>query len=93
MQKSGVQVGQEICDWIDGASFKEELAIQRAEQEVVLLQEFRARLVADVVTGKLDIRVAAGLPEVGEIEPFEDLADDGDFDEPPDDPENEEVAA
>jgi type I restriction enzyme S subunit len=39
-------------------------AIARLEREIRLLREYRARLVADVVTGKLDVRAAAGqLPE------------------------------
>jgi type I restriction enzyme S subunit len=39
-------------------------AIARLEREIELLREYRTRLVADVVTGKLDVRaVAAGLPE------------------------------
>jgi hypothetical protein len=43
-------------------------AISRLEREITLLREYRNRLIADVVTGKLDVReVAAGLPE--EIEP------------------------
>jgi len=34
-------------------------AVSRLEREVVLLRDYRARLVADVVTGKLDVREAA----------------------------------
>ncbi len=46
-------------------------AITRAEREIELLEEYRTRLIADVVTGKLDVReAAAGLPEV------DPLADD-----------------
>lgn len=38
--------------------------ISNVEREIALIQEFRVRLVADVVTGKLDVRVlAATLPE------------------------------
>jgi type I restriction enzyme S subunit len=38
-------------------------AITRLEQEVALLREYRNRLIADVVTGKLDVReVAARIP-------------------------------
>ncbi len=41
-------------------------AIARAESEIGLLREYRTRLVADVVTGKLDVRAAARqLPEAG----------------------------
>ena len=39
-------------------------AIARAEQETVLLREYHTRLIADVVTGKLDVREAAAqLPD------------------------------
>lgn len=38
-------------------------ALDRAEREIDLLEEFRARLVADVVTGQVDVRaIAASLP-------------------------------
>ena len=47
------------------------------EREVGLLRKYRSRLIADVVTGKLDVREAAtGLPEV-EIVAAEDDSDDG----------------
>ena len=40
-------------------------AIARAKREIDLLNEYRTRLIADVVTGKLDVREAAAeLPEV-----------------------------
>ena len=40
-------------------------AIDRARLQIGLLQEYRTRLIADVVTGKLDVREAAArLPEV-----------------------------
>ena len=40
-------------------------AIDRARHEIELLREYRTRLIADVVTGKLDVReAAADLPEV-----------------------------
>jgi type I restriction enzyme S subunit len=53
-------------------------AIQRARREIALLREFRTRLIADVVTGKLDVREAAArLPdEVKEPEPLDELRDD-----------------
>jgi type I restriction enzyme S subunit len=38
--------------------------VKRLEREIDLLREYRTRLVADVVTGKLDVREAAArLPE------------------------------
>ena len=40
-------------------------AVGATERQISLLREFRTRLVADVVTGKLDVReAAASLPEV-----------------------------
>ncbi len=41
------------------------------------LQEFRARLIADVVTGQLDVRhIAASLPEVSDDQPTCELTDE-----------------
>ena len=58
-------------------------AIARLEREISLLREYRTRLVADVVTGKLDVREAAAkLPEL----PVEPLAP-----EPEESSEPEEV--
>lgn len=62
-------------------------ALSRAEREIALLREYRTRLVADVVTGRLDVREAARnlpddeepLPEAEEAE--EDLGDEVDLDE------------
>ena len=34
-------------------------AITRTEREIALMQEYRTRLTADIVTGKLDVREAA----------------------------------
>src|SRR5680860_1369626 len=42
-------------------------AIDHAKREIDLLREYRTRLIADVVTGKLDVReAAAGLPDEAE---------------------------
>jgi type I restriction enzyme S subunit len=53
-------------------------AIARLEREIDLLREYRTRLVADVVTGKLDVREAAAKLPVEELasEPGEELVDD-----------------
>jgi type I restriction enzyme S subunit len=68
--------------------------VARALREMELLHEFRTRIIADVVTGKLDVReFAVGLPESAAVEPADDLAEDDGLDEAIDDAENEEVAA
>ena len=42
--------------------------IKAALHEIELLREYRTRLIADVVTGKLDVReVSAGLPEIAPL--------------------------
>jgi type I restriction enzyme, S subunit len=54
----------EIVAHIAVATEPSRAAISRLEREIDLLREYRTRLVADVVTGKLDVRAAAaGLPE------------------------------
>ena len=64
-------------------------AISRLESEIELLREYRTRLVADVVTGKLDVREAAArLPEKDAPDPVEGI-DVSDETEPAD----EEAAA
>ena len=51
-------------------------AIARARRQIELVQEYRTRLIADVVTGKLDVREAAAqLPEgAGEAESIDEEA-------------------
>jgi type I restriction enzyme S subunit len=51
-----------------------EQAVLKAEREIALLREYRTRLIADVVTGKLDVREAvARLPqEAEELEPLDE---------------------
>ena len=50
-------------------------AIENTERQIGLAREYRTRLIADVVTGKLDVREAAGrLPhEAEEPEPLDEL--------------------
>ena len=54
----------EIVDNAMSASRSIQLKIARARRQVELLHEYRTRLIADVVTGKLDVREAAAqLPD------------------------------
>jgi type I restriction enzyme, S subunit len=53
----------EIVEYIDRSTKDIDTAIARANREIELLNEYRTRLIADVVTGKLDVReAAANLP-------------------------------
>jgi type I restriction enzyme S subunit len=66
-------------------------AISRLESEVTLLREYRTRLIADVVTGKLDVReVAKGLPEE-DLQGQPNVAAVYDADEAEDDPASEPI--
>lgn len=65
-----------IADYLDEVLSRIREAKRRARRELDLLQECRARLIADVVTGKLDVRaVAARLPERAEEPEILDIAD------------------
>ena len=60
---------QQIVDSIAVETTALNTAIARTEREIALMQEYRTRLTADLVTGKLDVREAAAkLPEM-EAEP------------------------
>lgn len=60
-----------------------------------LIREYRTRLIADVVTGKFDVRAAAAaLPEkLEEIEPEAAEDEEGDLDPEPDGQWEEETDA
>ncbi len=63
-----------ILQSIDDGLAEVERALRVAEREIDLLREYRTRLIADVVTGKLDVREAeARLPqEAEEPEPLDE---------------------
>lgn len=58
-----------------------DLAISRTEREIALIQEYRTRLISDVVTGKIDVRDIE-IPDIADI--------DVTLDESIDEPEGEE---
>lgn len=83
---------KQILTWIDNECRPLDRVKARAEAEIALLHEYRTRLIADVVTGKLDVwEAAAGLPEEAEpmdsIDPDDDLEDlDSEAEEQTEDP-------
>ena len=80
-----------IVEHLDKATAGIDAAIARARRQIELVQEYRTRLISDVVTGKLDVRAAAAqLPDEAEdpstgsgrtgLWPGGPLGDDGDTD-------------
>ena len=51
-----IEEQQAIAVYLDKATADIDAAIARARRQVELMQEYRARLIADVVTGKIDVR-------------------------------------
>jgi type I restriction enzyme S subunit len=71
-----------ICAELDTRLARFNEAITRTEREIALLREYRTRLTADVVTGKLDVRAAAAdLPAEAAPLPALDAADSAEADE------------
>lgn len=68
----------EIVRYVDSETSSLGSAVSRIEREIDLLREYRTRLIADVVTGKLDVRTAASrLPvEEAAAPDIEEDADD-----------------
>lgn len=65
-----------IAAYLNSETSGVQIAISRLEREIALLREYRTRLVADVVTGKLDVREAtARLPDEAPPDTVEDVAD------------------
>ena len=59
---------QDIAQALDTEKGHVGSRIERSRQQIDLLREYRTRLIADVVTGKLDVReAAAGLPELNSV--------------------------
>lgn len=67
---------QAIVRWIEASCASLTGAVEKASGEVSLLREYRTRLIAEVVTGKLDVREAAArLPdESDDLEPLDEAA-------------------
>lgn len=81
-----VEEQTQILKFIGVERAKNKAAISTTEREIALMLEYRTRLTADIVTGKLDVREAAAkLPEVIADEVVEPPAD-----EPIDEIETEE---
>ncbi len=83
---------QATASFLDDTLYKTGRMIDDGQREITLLREYRTRLIADVVTGKLDVRAAAAaLPEEGgEPEALEEEAPEEVEESDEDSPEGEE---
>ena len=68
-----------ICRWIDKECQPVDDAVRRANDEIKLIREYRDRLIADVVTGQVDVR--GWRPGPDDIVSDEELAALGDDEE------------
>jgi type I restriction enzyme, S subunit len=67
-----------------------ERVVETAEKEIDLIREYRTRLIADVVTGQLDVReAAASLPDIEDEEGDSLLTDADDLEEDADLPDED----
>ena len=67
---------ESLANFLDAVLKQAGRAVSRAERQIELLREYRTRLIADVVTGQLDVREAAAvLPEVDPLAAAEDTLD------------------
>lgn len=68
-----------ILELVNGDGARIDAVVSRLQREIDLLREYRSRLVADVVTGKLDVREAAArLPDEAWPEIAEESIDETD---------------
>ena len=82
-----VEEQEKICRQIRSDCAPFEAAVTRTERELALMQEYRTRLTADIVTGKLDVRAAAAsLPDSADM-----AADEIAIDETTDELELEDI--
>ena len=78
----GIDRQQELVAQIDNVVRTSSEVIVRTSREIALLQEFRSRLVIDVVTGQVDVRaISATLPDALDSFDIVDPALDDDLEE------------
>ena len=73
-----------ICEYAGNILKKTQRSIELTHEEISVLDEYRTRFIADVVTGKLDVREAAvALPAFDPLDTEDDLHDTFDTDTDP----------
>jgi len=75
---------EQIVNYIDQETPKIDQLLDQAQRQIDLIQEYRTRLIADVVTGKVDVRGIL-VEDAAEDEALEELVDEIDEGLPDDD--------
>jgi type I restriction enzyme S subunit len=70
-----VREQEAIVTYLSAMVSKTDIAIQSLRREIDLIREYRVRLIADIVTGKVDVRDVE-LPVLGEAEEISPVADE-----------------
>jgi len=78
-----LQEQESILRYVEKESRNLQDAIYRCEREIDLVREYRKRLVADVVTGKVDVRHIS-VEDISEGETFEEFMESDEIEEPSD---------
>lgn len=78
-----IEEQREISAWLSAETATLERTIDRVQREIQLVREYRERLIADVVTGKLDVRNVeiTALPDEPQNDDMEELEEELDTDE------------
>jgi type I restriction enzyme, S subunit len=90
LPKTSLTEQKAIVEHIHLGTRKLNAAIARIQREIALMQEYRTRLTADVVTGKLDVRPATSKLDDSPGDPLPDAGVDAEIEDG--EPETEEVA-
>jgi type I restriction enzyme S subunit len=80
---------EKIVLYIDETTASLEELLRRAKREIDLIREYRTRMIADVVTGKVDVRHLAPPPEALATEAAPEDLEEGLDDEMPGEDEAE----
>lgn len=81
---------ERILKALQTATMEQDAAIDRIKNEITLIREYRDRLIADVVTGQVDVR--GWVPGPDDIVSDDDLAALGDDTDSEDTPEDDDIS-
>ncbi len=66
----------EIVEYLDGLNNKFDDTIKKLTEEVAVLEEYKNKIIADTVTGKIDVR-GIDIPEYEFVDEYTDTENEG----------------